>query len=301
MFFVNTTEARKRFKNLLGQANHFLITILIGLDGVEKGLVDRDVGFHAAWNPRDVQASARRSRDFALDLALVRVVDSLDAYMSWCHRKPEVIQKSTFCDEMDRAGNRVWLKLETFQRNIANIDPTLLSLTRLAVAWRNRRVHSLAENDISPDDRSILQSNARSIFERFRGLDSGKMLERFDFSKAPSFKEAASLIAGAHNIVQHFDRELIRSLDRVLYLKQMIVANLSSGWNQRGSLGNHLRRRAARVWGDEAGKQKRIENFIRSLGFSPIDSEGLGAQIPATLIDDILAWSPDDLVRFVEQ
>src|SRR5208282_2747561 len=194
MFFVNTTEARKRFKDLLGQANHFLITILIGLDGVEKGLVDRDAAFHAAWNPRDVQASARRSRDFALDLALVRVVDSLDAYMSWCHRKPAVIQESRFCDEIGLAGNKVWFKLDTFQRNIARIDPTILSLNRLAIAWRNRRVHSLSENDISPDDRSTLQSQAPSIFEQFRGLDSGKLLERFDHSKAPTFKEAAGLL-----------------------------------------------------------------------------------------------------------
>ena len=83
---LKRTQARAAFKELLGHANHFLITILVGLNGVKCGTVKHDDEFRAAWNPRDAKASAERSRLFALDLALVRAVDSLATYMVRCRR-----------------------------------------------------------------------------------------------------------------------------------------------------------------------------------------------------------------------
>ena len=81
--YLNISPARRKFKDLLGNANHLLITILVGLSAVErKTIVTAPPELHAAWNPKDVVASARRSRVFVLETTLVRSVDALDAYIS---------------------------------------------------------------------------------------------------------------------------------------------------------------------------------------------------------------------------
>lgn len=82
-FFLNESRGRRRFKDLLGQANHLIVTSLVGLDGVEQGLVTTPpLDLHAAWSPKDPIISARRARRLLLDMVLVRAVDSVDVYSS---------------------------------------------------------------------------------------------------------------------------------------------------------------------------------------------------------------------------
>src|ERR1700721_2138620 len=81
MYELKRTHARAAFKDLLGQANHFLITLLVGLGAVGDGTAMLDQEFRTSWNPRDVRKSAERSRQFAFDLALVRAVDALDTFL----------------------------------------------------------------------------------------------------------------------------------------------------------------------------------------------------------------------------
>ncbi len=299
MFFVTETVARRRFKDLLGQANHFLITILIGLNGIEKGLVVRDDDFHAAWNPKDVISSARRSRVFALDLGLVRSVDALDAYMTWCNRKPTAIHEDSFRSAMDSVGRSVWKKLEVFSSNLPGTDPWLLALVRSAVAWRNQRVHSLDEDKIIPDDRQTLVFNEDRIANQFRGLRVQEFLKNFDAHKGPAFKETAGFIDAMHKIIQHFDGELIRRLDPVTLLKQQLRDELSSNEVKPQLIEKHMMTRAVRIWGrDEQRKAQRIESLVRTLGFSRVDSQGYGTRIPDTVISDLFAFSPKDAVNF---
>lgn len=69
-FKLNHSVAQRQFKKRMGQANHFLITILIGLDEVSKGLVKKPDTLDVSWNPKDVKASAERSRVYALNSSL---------------------------------------------------------------------------------------------------------------------------------------------------------------------------------------------------------------------------------------
>jgi hypothetical protein len=79
---LTVTAARSQFKKLLGQNNHYLITILIGLNGVEAGTALLPDDFATSWNPRDVRRSVQRSREFAIKALLAWASDSLDAYQS---------------------------------------------------------------------------------------------------------------------------------------------------------------------------------------------------------------------------
>lgn len=299
MFFVTETTARRRFKDLLGQANHFLITILVGLNGIEKGLVVADADFHAAWNPQDKFASARRSRAFALDLGLVRSIDALDAYMTLCNRKPTAIFEDRFRGEMDSAGRSVWNKLEVFCSFLPGADPWLVALVRSALAWRNQRVHSLDQDKIIATDRRILLNNEVGIANQFRGLRVREFLDNFDAHRGPAFKETAGFIDAVHKIVQHFDGELIRRLDPVTLLKQLLRKELCSDEVKAELVDKHIMQRAVRIWGKEQRKSQRIESLLRTLGFSLIDSHGYGTSIPDTVITELFAFSPRAAVEFV--
>ena len=48
MFDLKRTTARAEFKDVLGHANHFVITILVGLNGVKNGVIAYDDEFHTA-------------------------------------------------------------------------------------------------------------------------------------------------------------------------------------------------------------------------------------------------------------
>ena len=85
--YLNVSKARRTFKEVLGQANHLLVTALVGLDAIERGIVTRaPAELHAVWSPKPAKASARRSRRLLRDMALVRSVAALDLYLRYSNR-----------------------------------------------------------------------------------------------------------------------------------------------------------------------------------------------------------------------
>ena len=104
---LNHSKVQRLFKKKMGQANHFLITILIGLDEVGKGTVKKPDSLDAAWNPKDTKASVIRSREFALNSSLVWIIDNFDAYVQNCKRKPRLIEKKDLLSDLDSADRRV--------------------------------------------------------------------------------------------------------------------------------------------------------------------------------------------------
>ena len=87
------SRAFRKFKTEMGQANHFLITIMVGLDAVEDGAKKRE-SFHTTWNPQNARASASRSRHYAIKSALAWAVDNLDMYLRLCNRIPRLYSDS---------------------------------------------------------------------------------------------------------------------------------------------------------------------------------------------------------------
>jgi hypothetical protein len=105
--------------------------------------------------------------------------------------------------------NKVSRKLDVFGRHLTKVDLYLLSLNKVTIIWRNRRVHILSENQVSHEDRHRLKEQKVTIATEFNGLDPLLLLEHVDSATAPTFKEAAGLISAAHTLVQQFDRELL--------------------------------------------------------------------------------------------
>jgi hypothetical protein len=225
---MNVSPARRHFKKMLGGANHLIITALVGLDAIERGIVTEiPHDMHAAWSPQDAVASSKRSRRFVLDMALVRAVDALDIYIRHSRRKPSLIQSQALQDEIDGAGLSVFRRFEAVEKHLPRIDRSLVALMAIMITWRNRSAHAEADTEIPERHKSALRDNAAAISSRFRGLSAELLLSGYKEHRPPVFKEIASFINATHHFVEELEQAYFAAADTEGYLKQLIWAAIS--------------------------------------------------------------------------
>ena len=138
--FLNISKSRRKFKSLMGQANHFLITALIGLDYIDNNEVKCPSSFSTSWNPKDKKSSVDRTRQYILNSSLAWAIDCLDSYFSGCNQSPKLIDNDNFIRELDvkRISRSVHEKLLTFTQYVIPITHKVefdiyKSLTGLAI------------------------------------------------------------------------------------------------------------------------------------------------------------------------
>jgi hypothetical protein len=298
MFELTRTDARAAFKDLLGQANHFLITILVGLNGVRSGATQIDEEFRTSWNPRNVRRSAERSRAFALDLALVRAVDSLDAYMMRSRRRPFALTNNSFANSMDGTGQKISKRLAVFNTFLDPLPTHHSAFIRLAIDWRNRRVHSLAEDIAGGEDIESLQQYSEKLCDEFSGLMVEELIQRYKTGLAPTFKEAAAIIRLTHVAVAHFDAQLLRDLDIRRYLSDALAMHLGG----HGDAVNifSLSHSCRQIWDHPTKKEAKILRALRLIGIHPT-GELKGRAVPDDLIDDLLRMTSVSAIDFLSQ
>ena len=222
---LQISSSRRYFKKRLGQANHFLITILVGLDGIIKDDITLSPEFSTSWNPKNKENSAKRSAKFALNSALAWAIDNLDAYFIMCHQKPTLFEDQTLIDDMSKAGRHVHDKFIAIYRYLErkgaeSIKP-YAALVGLAIQWRNNRTHFGAENKLDTKVLDGLKHNNVWYKDNFRGLDIIESLNSFDDNKDPSFKEVTSMIAAIHKFVEIADEVFVKNIDVNRYIKDI--------------------------------------------------------------------------------
>ena len=302
-FEIKRTEARSVFKQLLGQANHFLITILIGLQGIRDGRVTPDEEFRTSWNPQSAKDSADRSRAFALDLALVRAVDALDAYMMRANRKPFAISAPAFRSAMDGTGQSVSKRLEVFQTHAFSLSSEHSGLLNLGIAWRNRRVHSLSDNDITSEQRNCLTLKDSELRRDYAGLAIVSMLKRFDASESPHFKEAAAVIRAVQNAVQYFDSQLLQNITLEDYLRGLLFELLVNGPLDQST---NLKHAVRQTWGHPTSKENKVLRILNMIGVHKIvtsqskqEKKSVARGVPDDLIYRIVSMNQEEAINFI--
>lgn len=224
MLELRHTPALNHFKELIGQTNHYLITILIGLEGVRSGIVTKGESFNVTWQPKSNEDSAKRSRRFARNSALSWAVDSLDAYIGFLGKKPFCISDSTFLKEIE--GRSVYKKFNAAIKSLYFQNDFPISLIHLGIQWRNNLVHFHAENELDHEYATFLRNTEKKdIQERFRGLDSTLMLDNFKNNYSPTLKEVAAIIQSIHFVVVEMDKELVKSYSAKDYCVRIIKEN----------------------------------------------------------------------------
>ena len=222
---LQISSSRRYFKKRLGQANHFLITILVGLDGIIKDDITLSPEFSTSWIPKNKENSAKRSAKFALNSALAWAIDNLDAYFIMCHQKPTLFEDQTLIDDMSKAGRHVHDKFIAIYRYLErkgaeSIKP-YAALVGLAIQWRNNTTHFGAENKLDTKVLDGLKHNNVWYKDNFRGLDIIESLNSFDDNKDPSFKEVTSMIAAIHKFVEIADEVFVKNIDVNRYIKDI--------------------------------------------------------------------------------
>ncbi|SFP02913.1 hypothetical protein [Prevotella sp. tf2-5] len=254
-------------KKRIGQANHFLITILVGLDEVSKGNAKKSATLDAKWDPKDVKVSASRSRTYALNSSLAWIVDNFDSYVQNCKRKPSFIENNELRRALDSADRRVNEKFEVlYNRYKATGDLKLYgALIALGIQWRNVTTHSGGDNVLDNEYEGILQENKDWYTNNFCHLDVDKAQDSFNKRKNPSLKEVASIIKSVLRFVEIVDKELIKEIDVERYVKDLLDKHYPKESKERRLFANQTREH----------QLSKIKQLLLNSGFVYEEGDGL--------------------------
>ncbi|WP_144802354.1 hypothetical protein [Kocuria rhizophila] len=258
---LRVTPARVDFKLNAGQNNHFLITVLVGLDGVRSGTATLNDEFSTSWSPRDVEQSSRRSREYALVTSLAWITDLVDVYRKKIQGMRSIIIDAE-SDRITRLDGRA-AKLADFATTLGlTRDDRDLLMLQFAIRWRNRIVHSEADNRLGSHLKASLLRNAEEIAVAHRGLDIGRAIASFEQNKAPTFKEVASFIAAAQRLVESLDSQAVSRMDVNQYANSVLQNHLTSTFESNHQV-------FAQFWPGNASKsEKRLRGLLLQLGFT---------------------------------
>jgi hypothetical protein len=249
--------AYRKFKDEIGQANHFLITILVGLDAVQDKIAIKKPGFDVTWEPRDVVASAKRSRFFAIKSSLGWIVDNLDMYLRLCNQEPKLLS-DTLSHKFDGTENSVYRKYKVIIENYTSIDPLKKAYVDLLICWRNRMIHYDVSNPLLQNSIDIFMGIAKTDIRITKyKLDIDRMLKEFDDKDCPTFKELAFMIKMTIDFIEEVDNLLLSSLDTVKYMDRVFYDFLNKDESN-----------ILKYWCNDVAKQKKwLTQFFVTNGF----------------------------------
>ena len=279
-FILKHSVAQRQFKKRIGQANHFLITILIGLDEVSKGKVKKPDTLDVRWDPKDVKASAARSRAYALNSSLAWIIDNFDSYVQNCKRKPCLIEDKQLSEDLDSADRRVNDKFKVFfNRYKPNEELRLYgALVALGIQWRNVTTHSEANNVLDDEYEKILLDNKKWYNENFCHLDIDKTLDSFRSHKNPTLKETTSIIKAVLRFVEQIDAELIKAIQDERFLSELFEKHYPQGSENKRLFLNLARERQISV----------VKNVLLNSGYV-YDNEEDGFEVDDAFVNMYLS------------
>ena len=255
---IKHSNALRYFKNEIGQANHMLITIMVGLDGIVPYHIEASSEFHTAWNPKSKEYSVQRSKVYAKKASLAWLVDCLDMYLRLINQAPILICRDDLKYQIDSIENSrsVYRRMKLIC-SYYSIQSTNYALVDLLICWRNKLTHFQAENDILESSKDILLNNTSNILSNHCGLEIASTLKSFDQTEVPSFKEVASFVKATIDLVYEIDKSLIDDIDQVKYADSIIIKYLSN----KTRLNNIFSK-------DQQTAEKSIKQILFQNGFS---------------------------------
>lgn len=262
------SKAQRQFKKRMGQANHFLITILIGLDEVGKGTINKPESLDVSWNPKDVKESAKRSREYALNSSLAWIIDNFDSYVQNCKRKPCVFEDKVLLSEIDSAARRVNDKFIVLFDRYKGIEVIKLygALLALGIQWRNVTTHSEANNTLDEEFEGVLLGNKDWYYDNFCHLNVDDALGHFRNHKSPTLKETTSIIKAVLRFVESVDSELVKELHTDRYISDIFEVFLGAKGNKENQ-----NQRSQLLTLTKERQLSRIKNVLLNNGFVEIN------------------------------
>jgi len=267
MHIMKQSSARRTFKRNFGQANHYLVTCLVGLHTLEHSDINKaPVELHAAWSPKDKASSIYRSKHFVLQSFLGWAVDSLDTYLGLLNRRPSYLQDFEFKARIDGFGRSVSKRMQAYASHYSISNETT-ALMDVLITWRNNVFHELSDNRLKPDTLQALEEHASSISTKYRGLMVASLPQKAHAGDPLTFKEGASLINAVHEFVRETDEAILQRLDVCSFYSEAIqdaIDDTTAGnsfFAKYKSLGAEQRKRFVENW------------LVNTQGFSDVSIE----------------------------
>lgn len=281
------SRAFREFKTGVGQANHFLITIMIGLDAVEDGAEKRE-SFKTTWNPENRTNSVVRSKTYAIKSALAWTVDNLDMYLRLCNREPRLYGDAESAEIAD-TGHSIYKKFRCVINNHKKIALDKSAYVDLLISWRNNTVHFDAENQLMHASLDYFRNiPADDVVVNKYHLDVNQMLDRFKRGECPTFKEMATLISMTIHFVEELDGILLRDMDQYRFLETSLIKLLKS---ERETSALSFRNTTP-----EKRKKKIIQLFVAA-GIS----EDFYNEDGERFLDEVVNLKQDEFIRKVQE
>ena len=290
---LHSTPARKAFKEMAGQNNHFLITLLVGLHAVETGKAPLPAEFRTSWNPKDVQRSAQRSREFAIKALLTWTTDAIDSYVKAVVKHPVLTLPGlredaavAIKEDLGRVG-----QVRALAKASKQADSAEYALICAAEVWRNRLVHRNARNRLSPIDVRSLRNYEGYFATNYQGLIIEETIDRIKRpqSLAPTFKEVTAIVRAAHEFTRASDEFLIRSADIDSYMRHLLIMYVQ---DVDPAAPSAAMSRINNVWG-KTDQRRRTSLFqiAANRGMSICEDPSHNG-VSEAAIAEIVAWSP---------
>lgn len=262
---ISRTPARANFKQNTGQNNHFLITVLVGLDAVRDGNAKLNTEFSTSWSPKDVKRSATRSREYALVTSLAWLTDLVDVYRKRLQSMPSVVGDSVSVriNKIDGRANRLAELASVL--GLPKDDRNLLMML-FATKWRNTIIHSDADTRIGSALRADLIGSGKDISLAHRGLEIDRSITSFERGNAPTFKEVSSFIMAGQMLVEALDSAAIGRMDVQQYAESTLRRYFAISFTSNEQV-------YSQFWpNDSAKSHQRLSNLLAQLGFTRGDS-----------------------------
>lgn len=285
---MTVTPERSEFKRTFGQSNHFLVTLLVGLNCIRSGSAGLPPELPVTWNPQDAARSAIRSEEFALQSGVVFLVTALSEYLHGAARlarstSPDLAASLAAVDSNNRGLSG---RVDAFAEFAKLTGSAEAPLVEVAVRWRHRLVHPRSNQRINGNLHDNLLLHRSEYLEGYRHLDPALLIERFDRgASAPSLKEVAGMVVATHRFIRSVDAAVLETLNYDDYMNGVLRRHFE-GMGRQEALA-----RANRIWGRTEDRARlAIINLACQNGLSKA-AEGVSNGLKEEAITKIAAMS----------
>ena len=283
MLAFDYSPAYKDLNKKIGQANHFIITLLIGLDGIILHNSQKPEEFRTTWNPKDKKASVVRSRDFALKSSLAWAIDSLDRYLIDCNYNFSITtepESKLFSEDKINLDDKIDSIFRNIRFSISNEKFEIFTaMIYLAALWKEKLVHPSTTNTPLPKYTYILKTKRDVINSDFCGLDILRTIESFQSNNNPTMKEVTAFIRSICGFCQ--------ILDNFTFNSELKLTKYATHVLHR-YFGEHLKQKQLFPTLTEDKQIKKLSTLLMNNGFREVESHSDFFKLSDTFFQDYL-------------
>jgi hypothetical protein len=200
------------FLKSVGNSVHSLNTICVGLNGVETRIYMKPDDLTVTWDPGDPCWSARKSRAFAINAAIVFVEEALMQYVRYLAKHPAAPDPLKQTTRIEGGAERLEHICIYHKPEKEYWGPFVF----LLVHWRNRIVHPASNAKLTSSQEANIRAHADEIKNSHAQIDVEQTLKHFH-ERSITLKDASTLIAITIRFARDLDKNL--HLDSATYEK----------------------------------------------------------------------------------